>query len=132
MPDAVANLLLAGVPKAGTTSLFEYLGQHPDICASAYKGPGYFSPLRRGEALPSLATYNQNFAHCKGQRYAMEATPGYCYGGRRLVEGIERTLDEPNIIISLRDPVDRLWSSYTWQRSRGHLATVESFEKYVS
>jgi hypothetical protein len=130
--DAVANLLLAGVPKAGTTSLFEYLGQHPDICASTYKGPGYFSPLRRGEPLPSLASYNENFAHCPGRKYSMEATPGYCYGGRRLVEGVKRTLDEPRIILSLRNPVDRLWSSYTWQRSRGNLPAIESFEQYIS
>lgn len=75
--DAVANLRLAGVPKAGTTSLFEYLGQHPEICASTYKGPGYISPLRRGEALPSLDSYRKNFAHCAGQRHAMEATPSY-------------------------------------------------------
>jgi len=132
LADAAANLLLAGVPKAGTTSLFEYLGQHPDICASTNKGPGYFSPLRRGEALGSIDSYNENFAHCTGQRYAMEATPGYCYGGRGLVEGVKATLDRPRIVLSLRNPVDRLWSSYAWQRSRGNLPDIESFEKYVS
>jgi hypothetical protein len=129
---AIANLLLAGVPKAGTTSLFEYLGQHPDICPSSHKGPGYFSPLRRGEALVDIDSYNRYFAHWTGQRYAMEATPGYSYGGRQLLEGIRTVLDEPRIILSLRNPVDRLWSAYTWQRSRGNLAGVDSFEHYVS
>jgi hypothetical protein len=132
LSKAIANLLLAGVPKAGTTSLFEYLGQHPDICPSSHKGPGYFSPLRRGEPLADLDSYNQYFAHCKGQRYAMEATPGYSYGGRQLLEGIKRVLDKPRIILNLRDPVDRLWSAYTWQRSRGNLSGVDSFERYVT
>jgi hypothetical protein len=132
LSKAIANLLLAGVPKAGTTSLFEYLGQHPDICPSSHKGPGYFSPLRRGEPLADLDSYNRYFAHCTGERYAMEATPGYSYGGRQLLEGIKRVLEEPRIILSLRDPVDRLWSAYTWQRSRGNLSGVDSFDHYVS
>ena len=42
------NLVIAGVPKAGTTSLFNYLAQHPDICPSDVKETRYFEPLRYG------------------------------------------------------------------------------------
>ncbi|MFO0747197.1 MAG: sulfotransferase [Myxococcota bacterium] len=35
--------LIIGAMKSGTTSLFEYLAQHPAICASRPKEPGYFS-----------------------------------------------------------------------------------------
>ena len=37
-----ANFFIAGVPKAGTTSLHNYLGQHPEIYMSPVKEPSYF------------------------------------------------------------------------------------------
>jgi hypothetical protein len=127
------NLLVAGVPKAGTGSLFWYLGQHPDICPSAVKEIGFFTPLRREDGvLPSLESYMRHFSHWAGQRYVMEATPNYCYGGDHLRGGIKETLGRPRIVISLRDPVDRLWSAYTMQRTKGNLPGIRSFEEYVS
>lgn len=119
MSGVLPNLLVAGVPKAGTGSLFSYLGQHPDICSSTVKEIGYFTPLRReGGALPSVESYKVHFSHWAGQRYAMEATPNYCYGGERLRAGIKDTHGRPRIVISLRDPIDRLWSAYAMQRTR--------------
>ena len=51
------NFFLAGVPKAGTTSLYQYLAQHPQIYMSPIKEPCFFAsefrpkncdpPLRR-------------------------------------------------------------------------------------
>jgi hypothetical protein len=133
MSGVLPNLLVAGVPKAGTGSLFWYLGQHPDICPSAVKEIGFFTPLRREDGvLPSVESYMQHFSHWAGQRYAMEATPNYCYGGDRLRAGIKVTLGRPRIVISLRDPVDRLWSAYTMQRTKGNLPGIRSFDEYVS
>ncbi len=133
MGGALPNLLIAGVPKGGTSSLFRYLAQHPDICPASVKEIAFFNPLRReGGTLPSLDTYRKHFAHCEGEEYAMEATPSYCYGGPRMIEAIKQTLARPRVIISLRNPVDRLWSAYTFQRTKGHLKGVQSFEDYVS
>jgi hypothetical protein len=41
-------------------------------------------------------------------------------------------LGRPRIIISLRDPADRLWSAYTFQRSVGNNVRIGSFEQYVA
>jgi len=122
-----------GVPKAGTGSLFAYLAQHPDICASTQKEVGYFVPLSEptGELAP-MTVYESFFRHCGKQTYAMEATPAYCYGGRRLVAGIRRSLEQVRIVIILRDPVDRLWSAYTFQRSLTNLPGIGSFDEYVA
>jgi Sulfotransferase domain len=127
------NLLIAGVPKAGTGSLFSYLAQHPEICPSTQKEIGFFAPLS-GDAgeLPPVASYEAYFSHCDVQTYAVEATPSYCYGGHRVVSGIKDTLDLPRIVIILREPVDRLWSAYTFQRSLMNLPGIESFEEYVA
>src|SRR4051794_6897093 len=77
----LANLVVIGVNKAGTTSLFDYLGRHPDIGLSDVKELRYFSPLRYGESLEPLASYAEHFDHCLQERYAVEATPSYFYGG---------------------------------------------------
>jgi hypothetical protein len=46
-PSAVRlpNFFLAGVPRAGTTSFYSYLGQHPDIYVSPIKEPAFFGAL---------------------------------------------------------------------------------------
>jgi Sulfotransferase domain len=132
-PGRLPNLLIAGVSKAGTGSLFAYLAQHPDVCASTEKETGYFNAVREeGGALPPIATYEAFFSHRRDEPYAMEATPSYCYGGPRVLEAIGEILERPRILISLRDPVDRLWSAYTFQRSLMHLPGIDSFEEYVS
>src|SRR3712207_6768036 len=116
----VANLVIAGVPKAGTGSLFTYLAQHPDICGSNVKETGYFNhydPRRHTGPPPSIETYARHFAHCSGERYVLEATPTYSYGGRPVLTAIRTVLGEPRIVIALRDPTERLWSAYTFQRS---------------
>lgn len=128
------NLLVAGVPKAATGSLFAYLGQHPDICAADKKELGYFNyfnPRRHVGAPPPIESYMRHFAHCGDQRYAVEATPTYSYGGRPVVQAVRRILLQPRIVISLRDPVERLWSAYTFQRSLGNLPGLRSFDDYL-
>ncbi len=37
------NFFLAGAPKAGTTALYQYLGQHPNIYMSPVKEPNFFA-----------------------------------------------------------------------------------------
>jgi hypothetical protein len=43
------NFFLAGAPKAGTTSLYHYLAQHPQIYMSPIKEPCYFGTEFRAE-----------------------------------------------------------------------------------
>jgi hypothetical protein len=37
------NFLIIGAAKSGTTSLYHYLGQHPDIFMSPIKEPNYYT-----------------------------------------------------------------------------------------
>ena len=37
------NFFIIGAPKAGTTSLYKYLGDHPNVFMSEIKGPHYFA-----------------------------------------------------------------------------------------
>lgn len=133
MTGALPNLVIAGVGKAGTTSLHWYLSQHPDICASPVKEIGYFMPLVDGQgALGPVEEYRSLFQACGAERYRLEASPQYFQAGRPLVDAMRDVLGEPKVVVMLRDPVDRLWSQYRFMRSRmSDLPREMSFEEYV-
>jgi len=131
---ALPNFVIAGVGKAGTTSLHWYLSQHPDICAAPVKEIGYFLPLVEGRgSLAPVEDYSAHFEGCGSERYRLEASPQYFQAGRPLIERMREVLGAPRIVVMLRDPVDRLWSQYRFTRSRmGDLPQEMSFEDYVA
>jgi hypothetical protein len=123
------NLIVIGVSKAGTSSLFEYLGRHPEVDLSDVKEVRYFTPLRHGQELAPLVDYAQHFADCD-QRYAVEATPGYFYGGRKLAS-VMRSCHQPRVVVSLRDPISRCWSWYRFEKSRLRVPKRLAFDAYL-
>jgi hypothetical protein len=125
------DLVIIGVAKAGTTSLFRYLAQHPDVCPSDVKELRYFSTVRYGEPLPPPAEYRRHFAHCRGARYRMEATPGYYAGGRRVADTMADMLPGARVVVSFRDPVERCWSWFSFVRSTARIPKDMSFADYV-
>jgi hypothetical protein len=126
------NLITPGVGKAGTTSLFWYLSQHPDICPSDVKEPRYFAPLVFGEPLGPLGDYARHFTACDEERYVMEASPQYFHGGRPMIAAIKDVLGQPRVIVVLRDPVARFWSSYRFAKARLRLPAAATFESYLA
>ena len=133
MTPRLANLLIAGVTKAGTTSLFSYLVQHDDVCGSSVKETEYFSPLLYpdGELAPAQG-YAAFFRRCGDARYTLEATPNYWYGGPRLLDATEEMLGQPRYILSLRDPVERFWSELTYMHSKALLPRGLSAGDYLA
>ncbi|VEP16049.1 conserved hypothetical protein [Hyella patelloides LEGE 07179] len=133
------NLVIAGVVKAGTTSLYSYLSLHPDICCSTVKETCYFSYHRYGEWDPwyndskdPFEQYQNYFCHCEDQKYVMEATPGYFEGEMKVAQTIKNVLgDHVKIIIILREPVSRLISFFKYKKSRLELDKELSLVEYL-
>jgi hypothetical protein len=129
---ALPNLLVAGVPKGGTTSLFRWLSQHPDVCASRIKELRYFDPVRYGEPLAAPETYAQRFAHWSGERYRMEGTPGYFSGGEAVATAVQDVCGpDVRVLVSLRDPTLRCWSWYRFVRGRAQIPKDMDFDRYL-
>lgn len=126
------NLIIAGVHKAGTTSLYSYLAKHPQICASYKKEIGFFMPLAAGGSLPSLDEYSRHFEHCNGELFRMEASPSYLYGKEHIATAIRRELREARIVVILRDPTERLKSYFSRAISKSTLPEDISFSDYVA
>lgn len=126
------NLIIAGVVKAGTTSVFTYLSQHPDVCASSVKEAQYFSTYRYGEPPVPLEDYRKLFARCRAGKYVMEATPGYFEGGITVAAKIREVIGaHVRILVILRDPVDRLLSFFRYKKSILQLEQHVTLDEYV-
>lgn len=125
------SLIIAGVTKAATTSLFMYLSAHPDICPSRVKETQHFLPPRFGRELPPFEEYHGFFESCGTEKYALEATAGYFYGGKAVAEAIKSHLDDARILITFREPVSRLFSFYQFQKSELRLSEDLTLEEYV-
>lgn len=125
------NLIVAGVTKAGTTSLFSFLTAHPDVCGSDKKSTQHFLPLRFGQPCSDLDDYRAHFADCAGHRVIVEATPGYFYGGHAVADEIRRSLPAVKILIALREPVSRLISFYRFQKAMLGIPLDMPFDDYV-
>ncbi len=133
MIDQKSNfLIVAGVNKAGTTSLFSYLNQHPDLCGSSIKETCFFLPIRYNETIEPIEKYYQLFTQCKNPAYFMESTPGYFYGGQKLIDSIKQNLgDRVKIVLVFRDPVQRLLSFFKFQKSRLNLEAHITLDEYI-
>lgn len=133
MLDArLPNLLIAGVPKAGTTSLHTYLSQHPEVCGSYTKELAFFSPLFSGQEVPQNADYLRHFKHCRGERFILESTPTYLYGGKELIEEIcNRLGPDVRIVFILRDPVGRLISAYRHHTTKMRIPATTTWAEFI-
>lgn len=112
------NLFIVGAAKAGTTSLYHYLRQHPDIFMSPVKEPHFFSQVRPDPAQRTFMTivsdeqaYAELFREATDERFVGEASPSYLWDtetpGR-----IRESSPDARIIILLREPVSRAHSHY--------------------
>lgn len=137
--EKLPNLVIAGVVKGGTTSIYSYLSLHPEICCSAVKETCYFSFYRYGQwdsryrnTDDPYQQYCQYFAHCSNQKYILEATPGYFEGGYRLANAIQKLLgDDVKILIILRNPVDRFLSFYKYKKSMMEIDRTLTVKEYI-
>lgn len=128
LPDAI----IAGVNKAGTTSLFNALTAQPDVHGSHVKETHFFDPVRYGESLPSLERYEEFFPAATPGGAVLEATPGYFYGGERMATTLDTALPGVRIAVVLREPGARAFSWWRYCRSRLMVDPDESFASYLA
>jgi hypothetical protein len=127
----VPNVVVVGVSRAGTTSMFNALARHPDVCGSDIKEVRYFTPLRYGQPLAPLEEYARHFRQFSGERIVVEATPGYFYGGRATAATMNEVCPGVRAVVSLREPKSRCWSWFRFVKSRGRIAMDMSFSEYL-
>jgi hypothetical protein len=108
------NFLIIGAMKSGTTALYYYLEQHPEIYMSPVKEPNFFSSQEQenaADAVTNIGTYQHLFRGGSGKKAIGEASHSYLYEPRAAAE-IRRYIPEAKLIAILRNPIDRAYSHF--------------------
>lgn len=131
------TFVVIGAAKSGTTSLHEYLKQHPDVFMSPVKEPNYFSfagrpPRFRGPDDDGLACeasadrlrvakyaasvwreedYARLFARARRQTAVGESSVSYMYFPEA-AERLRASLPDVRLVALLRHPADRAYSKF--------------------
>jgi len=124
--------IIAGVNKAGTSSLFVSLSTHPGIAPSAIKETRYFLPARYGRPLEPAAVWENYFSGAPDDAVRLEATPSYVYGGAPLAACMNDRLPTSKVIIVLREPVARAISFFEYQKVRLRVPSEMPMAEYLA
>jgi Sulfotransferase domain len=125
------SFLVVGAQRAGTTSLFDYLGRHPDVASPAggEESVAWAKELHffDDKFWRGVDWYRSFFPTVAGQRVARlrggdlvtgEATPYYLF--HPAVPGrVAATLPEVRLVALLRDPIERAYSHYQLMCRKG-------------
>jgi hypothetical protein len=126
--ERLPDFLLGGSMRSGTTSLYDYVSQHPEVYAPSEKEPGFFEEdehFRRG-----VEWYRKFFEGVDDEAVVCS------FVGRvhkkEVPKRIENVLPETKIVLLLRNPIDWIYSIYHFGLQKGiwNLSSV-SFGEFI-
>tara|TARA_B100000767_G_C19761829_1_gene535494 strand:+ start:1340 stop:2227 length:888 start_codon:yes stop_codon:yes gene_type:complete len=131
---ALPNLLIVGAAKSGTTSLHNYLNQHPSVFMCSPKEPHFLINKEIGEqriprGVLNIEDYKALFKEASNKMYRGESSVMYLLFPEFAIKNINKYLSKDvKIIVMLRNPVERAYSGYQHVK-RYNLMESLSFEK---
>ncbi len=122
-------LIIGGTNKAGSTSVFEYLAEHPDVCPSFIKQANFFldegyniplDPIHKfSEEKKNYADYDKFYRAYKGQTYKLEGSPDYLYSPGtpgKVAKYVKATGHQVQFVFLLRAPKFRFKSFFQFAK----------------
>jgi len=123
------DFFIVGAPKCGTSSLANYLNQHPLIFIPEVKEPNFFGADITGpEYYNGIEEYLELFKDAK-EKMCGEASTWYLFSKQAAKEIYEHN-HEAKIITMLREPVSMLQSLHS-QLVFNHMEDIEDFEMAI-
>jgi hypothetical protein len=127
--DALVKFVIAGMQKAGTTALHEYLCSHPQLCMSSPKEIHFFdNELSVDWTSPDYSFYESHFPGNRKGQICGEATPIYSFWPNSL-QRMQAYNPDMKLIIMLRNRCERAYSHWAMEVSRG--SEVLSFSEAI-
>lgn len=131
------GLFIVGAPKSGTTSLYHYLKEHPEICMSKEKELDYFShncvdeikKYYKSNPITNYDDYLSQFESVSGEKVFGEGSVSYLFYPN-VANEIREYNSEAKIIIMLRNPIDRAYSHYLMDYKLGLVS--DSLEEVIN
>jgi hypothetical protein len=125
------NFMIVGAPKSGTTSMYKYLRQHPEIFMPDEKEPHFFGADLNYTSLSikSKEEYLSRFSEAKCENRIGEASVWYLYSKKAAYE-IKELFPFAKIIIMLRNPIDMVYSLHNFFVDTGR-EDIQEFESAI-
>lgn len=113
------DFIILGAMKAGTTSLFRWLGEQPEVHRPSVKEPHFFS--EDGVWRKGVAWYGRLFVDAAPNELTGEASASYTRpaGGVAAADRMRRVIPDARLIYVVREPIERLRSHYRHEVQRG-------------
>jgi len=135
---AYPNLVIIGAPKAGTTSVFNWLALHSEVCVSSVKETYHF--FVRDEEVNGIKAFTEDdfvnyqtyFKNCNNSKIICEATPEYLYS-QSAIHAFKKINNGCKFLFITRDPAERIYSEYIFhryktKRFKGDFSTYVGYE----
>jgi hypothetical protein len=128
VPMKPIDLMIVGAQKAGTTSLNLYLSQHPMLITHKQTEMIYFLDDKT-YSLGYEHAYHRYFPHHETGKMLLAKNVGVMYS-RQAMERLYKHNPQMQVVIVLRNPVDRAYSAYWFARRRGQ-EDLKTFEEAI-
>jgi hypothetical protein len=110
------SFIVAGAPKAGTHSLYDYLRKHPQVFMPAIKEPRYFAFNGKSDRLKypieTFEEYKALFDKAPDTAKAIGEASSIYFANPLTPERIRAVMPDVKLIFTLREPVQRTFSIY--------------------
>lgn len=135
-PDQLPDFFIIGAAKSGTTTLHNYLAQHPSLWMSAIKEPCYFDPNLPSEQRDP-EKYRKLFEGANEEQYRGESSTNYTMWPQvpNVPRSISAVVPHARFIYLLREPIERCYSHFKHRHERERLPGQPyrmTFEEYLA
>lgn len=137
----IQRIILIGAMKSGTSSVFDHLKAHPEICVPPVKEPEFFSE-QFAKTKYRTKSYDELFELNKNHRFTLDASTGYTKYPMEI--GVPKRIYEsgikPKFLYIVRNPFDRICSHYNfmqqnmkWEKkiTADHLIMVSNYYRQL-
>lgn len=125
--NGLPDFLIIGAQKCGTTSLYHYLIQHPQILPCFKKETKYFD-LNYNKSIYWYKSHFSDTSRSSNRLVTGEATPDYIFFPE-IAEKIAKAMPHIKLIAIFRNPTERAYSQYKYSVLRGF--EYDSFEDAI-
>ena len=126
------HFIIGGTIKAATSSLYNYINAHPQVCGSKVKETYFFSQDYSGDVEEDHKKYAAFFSPQPGNTILFEASPNYLAYKENVAPRIKRLFPDIKLLFVLRNPVTRLYSHFNFAKAKLELAQDLSFEQFIA
>jgi hypothetical protein len=144
MKDILPTFLGIGAQRSGTSSIHQYLNQHPQVFLPSRKELRFFSHIQdefhysgpkddrmRNDVVCSWPAYKTFFRNAGKYPARGEISPDYLSIADKAARYIRQYLPEARLFCVLRNPVDRAYSNFLYAIREGR-EPINDFRKALS